>query len=194
MKFVLVFLAVACALATARFSYGPNVAPQNPVPIKPLQQVALPDHFDWRNEAHLTDIQNQRLPNWCGSCWAVAATSSISDRFRIHYKKQFGYRRLSSQAVLNCAYEHRMGSCTGGDWDRAHNFILQHGMPLIELVVLLRRAIPVFTYISPNDTYERLYLTSYSHLIHVSPSLQDLLTRLACLIREWIAPSTLTYV
>jgi hypothetical protein len=43
----------------------------------------LPSSFLWPD---LTRSLNQHLPQWCGSCWAHAAMSSLSDRIK-HARK-----------------------------------------------------------------------------------------------------------
>ena len=44
-------------------------------------------HRDWRNPysngSYVTGICNQYLPRWCGTCWAQAVTSALSDRLKI---------------------------------------------------------------------------------------------------------------
>lgn len=51
-----------------------------------LQEVSLPDTWVWNDvngRNYLTNLKNQHLPQYCGSCWAQAATSSLSDRIKI---------------------------------------------------------------------------------------------------------------
>jgi len=53
---------------------------------KPLEHVFVPDDFTWGNVNgvnYLTNMRNQHLPTYCGSCWAHATTSSLSDRIKI---------------------------------------------------------------------------------------------------------------
>ena len=52
----------------------------------PLEWVPLPRQHIWNNVDgvnYLTEIKNQHIPQYCGSCWAQAATSSLSDRIKI---------------------------------------------------------------------------------------------------------------
>lgn len=45
-----------------------------------------PDPIDWRNyqnRNYLTYTKNQHIPTYCGSCWAQAAVSVLSDRINV---------------------------------------------------------------------------------------------------------------
>lgn len=55
---------------------------------------------------------NENLPNYCGSCWAIAATSSLSDRINIARNRTWPDILLSSQYFINCKLG---GSCKGGN-------------------------------------------------------------------------------
>ena len=77
---------------------------------------ALPASFDWRNISAVslvTATLNQHLPQYCGSCWAHGATSSLSDRIKIARRGAFPDVLLSVQAILNCGAS--AGTCDGGD-------------------------------------------------------------------------------
>ncbi len=41
----------------------------------------LPKRFDWKHR--MTRMRNQHIPQYCGSCWAFGALSSLSDRIKI---------------------------------------------------------------------------------------------------------------
>ena len=56
--------------------------------------------------------RNQHIPVYCGSCWAVAAISALSDRINIMRGNVWPDMALSSQFILNCQMG---GSCQGGN-------------------------------------------------------------------------------
>jgi cathepsin X len=75
----------------------------------------LPKNWDWRNvngTNYLSVNRNERAPKYCASCWAVAATSVLSDRINIITKKAFPDVLLSTQVFINCEIG---GNCSGGN-------------------------------------------------------------------------------
>merc|ERR1711971_585130 len=92
----------------------------------------LPRMFDWRNVDginHLTPVRNQQLPKMCGSCWAQAATSALSDRILLASKGKGVGTLLSVQVMLDLTdLPPHAGSCNGGDPFLAYEFIRMHGI------------------------------------------------------------------
>lgn len=75
----------------------------------------LPDQFDWRNVngiSYVTRNLNQHIPQYCGSCWAHAASSSMADRLKIARNATWPDIDLSVQYALNCLTH--AGTCNGG--------------------------------------------------------------------------------
>jgi cathepsin X len=61
---------------------------QNPLPYTYVSPHELPDAFSWGNtnnggRSYLTKSLNQHIPQYCGSCWAHSALSSLADRIQI---------------------------------------------------------------------------------------------------------------
>lgn len=89
----------------------------------------LPDEFTWQDidgTSYLTHSLNQHLPQYCGSCWAHGAISSLSDRIKIARRGQGEDINLSIQYILNCGGE-VAGSCHGGYHTGVYQLIKESG-------------------------------------------------------------------
>merc|ERR1712086_1149245 len=83
---------------------------------EPLQDVEdLPETFLWNNvngTNYLTNLRNQHVPQYCGSCWAHAATSALSDRIKIARKAAWPDINIAPQVLISCSGD---DGCHGGE-------------------------------------------------------------------------------
>jgi len=129
-----------CAIVPITFSYYQNEYKildghkirndySSPLPIDYLDPSDLPDDFTWGNVdgvSYLTRVLNQHIPQYCGSCWAHGAISSLGDRIKIAQKASGPDIDLSIQYILNCAGS-IAGSCYGGSASGVYEFVKQAG-------------------------------------------------------------------
>jgi len=96
--------------------------------ITPLQHVEhLPEQHIWNDVDgmnYLTNIRNQHVPQYCGSCWAHAATSAFSDRIKIARHAAWPDINISPQVLISC--ELNALGCHGGDALKAFEWMESH--------------------------------------------------------------------
>jgi cathepsin X len=103
-----------------------------PEPYQYLNMSNIPTSVDWRNvngQNLVTKDLNQHIPQYCGSCWAHGAMSSLADRIKIMRKAAWPDYNLAIQYILNCGTS-IAGSCYGGSATGAFQFVKQSGIPL----------------------------------------------------------------
>ena len=74
-------------------------------PLKWLSAEDLPESKEWNNvdgTNFLTIIKNQHIPSYCGSCWAQAASSSLSDRIKIARNAAWPEINIAEQVLISC--------------------------------------------------------------------------------------------
>eukprot|EP01083_Nonionella_stella_P114566 338910_1 len=101
----------------------------SPVPHTYLQGESLPDAYNWGDidgKSYLTHSLNQHLPQYCGSCWAHGALSSLADRIKIARGAVGDDINLSIQYILNCGAD-VAGSCHGGYHTGVYQLIKESG-------------------------------------------------------------------
>jgi cathepsin X len=90
--------------------------------VKPLEHLeALPTDYTWgsvNGTNYLTNIKNQHLPVYCGSCWAQATSSALSDRIKIARKAAWPDINIAPQVLISCETED--DGCHGGEPIRAN--------------------------------------------------------------------------
>jgi len=141
---VLCVAVIACSAVTAQSLLGRGTRIFNPPdhnrlshvhtpePWRSMNLSALPTDVDWRNVNGInlvTKDLNQHIPQYCGSCWAHGAMSSLADRIKILRKGAWPDYNLSVQYILNCGTS-VAGSCYGGSATGAFQFAHDKGIPL----------------------------------------------------------------
>ena len=109
MKLSLATMMVAAAHSLRVTKDQPCYIPPTDVELnvrEPLLMMAeLPKSWDWGKmdgTNYLTNIRNQHIPQYCGSCWAHAATSALSDRIKIARNAQWPDINISPQVLVSC--------------------------------------------------------------------------------------------
>jgi len=70
---------------------------------------------------YLTNVRNQHVPSYCGSCWAHSPTSALSDRIKIMRKAAWPDVNLSPQVLISC--ETVDDGCHGGEPVNAYEYM-----------------------------------------------------------------------
>jgi len=94
----------------------------------PVPQGPPPPSWHWgsvKGVNYLTQTKNQHIPQYCGSCWAQAATSSLSDRIKIARDAAWPDVNIAPQVLISCG---PMDGCHGGDAGVANKWMADFGI------------------------------------------------------------------
>ena len=81
----------------------------------PLEDVDVPEQWLWNDvngKSLVTTVRQQHIPQYCGSCWAQAASSSLGDRIKIARKGAWPEINIAPQVLISC--ETPDDGCHGG--------------------------------------------------------------------------------
>lgn len=108
--------------ASSYLNHAPAATPKHP-----------PKQFSWGDvdgRHLLVPSWNQHEPVYCGSCWAHASLSMLSDRLKIAKGGVGPDVMLSRQTLLNCAaLKGYGGGCDGGDPIDVFRYMAKFGLP-----------------------------------------------------------------
>jgi cathepsin X len=102
-----------------------------PQPKDYVKSTDIPSDFSWCNISgvnYCTTDLNQHIPQYCGSCWAHGAVSSIADRLKYIQNNAARDFLPAVQVLLNCATD-IAGSCNGGSHSGVLQYMHQSGLP-----------------------------------------------------------------
>lgn len=120
-----------CRVSTAAFANREEVV-TSPRPHEVMDVRAdLPVRFFWGDVDgvnYLTETKNQHIPTYCGSCWAHATSSALSDRIALARNGRFPEIDLSPQVLVDCVTGNGTRGCNGGDPTAAYAWIAENGL------------------------------------------------------------------
>jgi len=103
-----------------------------PLPHTYMSAKDVPASYDVRDIGgvnYATINKNQHIPQYCGSCWAQATTSVLSDRINLMRKNRFPEIVLAAQVVVNCVTANETNGCNGGEPLAAFAWMHDHKVP-----------------------------------------------------------------
>lgn len=125
-----ILITLLCIGASLQKCYKPSNHDSNYPWVDPMPETTvsqMPDAFTWGDNNgvnYLTQMKNQHIPNYCGSCWAQGSTSALSDRISIMRKAAFPEININVQQIMDC--DMTDDGCHGGDHVTAYKYIMDN--------------------------------------------------------------------
>lgn len=88
---------------------------------KKKSNLKRPASLDWRTKGAVTPVKDQAF---CGSCWTYGTVGTIEGTI---YLQKHQLYNLSTQNILDCAWDYGNNGCEGGEDFRAYQYIIDHG-------------------------------------------------------------------
>jgi cathepsin X len=92
-----------------------------------LKPADIPTNFSWTNvngTNFCTSSRNQHIPTYCGSCWAMSATSALADRIKITRNAAWPDYEVAVQSIVYCV----QSGCDGAGLTDAYDYIKTNGV------------------------------------------------------------------
>jgi cathepsin X len=99
----------------------------SPMPHTYLRPEDIPGNFSWTNVNNTnfaTSSRNQHIPTYCGSCWAMSATSALADRIKIIRNAAWPDYEVAVQSVVYCVPD----GCSGSSLTAAYSYIKKNSV------------------------------------------------------------------
>jgi cathepsin X len=104
---------------------------KTPMPSEYLKPDDLPKSYDIRNlngKSYASIDRNQHIPQYCGSCWTMSTSSSLSDRIKLARDAAFPEIDIAPQVLVDCVKANSSNGCSGGDPTAAYSYIYENGI------------------------------------------------------------------
>jgi cathepsin X len=129
--FLLVCALIAVSVSACYIPLSPEERAKYPVFESSIPFDELPSELLWNNfngTDFLTVAKNQHIPQYCGSCWAVASTSALSDRIKIQRNAAWPDVNIAPQVILECLQSNNTQGCFGGTGIAVYDYVMNNGI------------------------------------------------------------------
>ncbi|ETV95386.1 hypothetical protein H310_11267 [Aphanomyces invadans] len=133
-----------------------------------VQNIALPDEWDWRTKGGVTPVKDQGN---CGSCWTFGTTGALEGQW---FRKTNQTVEFSQQNLLDCSWDEGNNACNGGLDYQAYRWIIKHGGLEPEVTYGTYKNLPGFCHFNASNALAAV--TSYVNISGVQALNEALVT------------------